>query len=105
MVEGHRLLAEPQQQLARRVGVVQGTVGSGLDEPHLGREQREAVTSGSRQQDPGDVQGVEDLLGFVPQAGRFQELDVEPGAVADRLASAEEVGKPAEGIVRVGRAA
>ncbi len=68
-------------------------MGSRLVEAHLGREQRQAVAGGCRQEDAGDVQGVQDFRGRVPQPGGGQEIDVEARAVADRLAAAQEVGQ------------
>ena len=103
-VQPHGLVAQAEEELARGVGVVERPVRTRLAEPHLGREQGEAVADGSRQEDPGDVQGVEDLLGGVPQAGRLEELDVQPGAVTYRLAAPQELAQLPEGLLGRGGA-
>ena len=87
-VQGQRLLAQAEQELAGGVGVVQRPVRPGLAEPHLGRQQRQAVAARGREQDAGDVQGVKDLDRPVPQAGGLEKLDVQAGAMADGLAAA-----------------
>ena len=74
-----------------------------LVEPHLRRQQGEAVASRPREQDAREIEGVQDLLRFVPQPRRVEKLDVEPGAMADWLPSAEELGQPAQGGLRAGR--
>ena len=66
LVQGPSFVAQAQQELTRCVGVVEGSVRPGLAEPHLGREQGQAVASSGGQQDPSDVQGVEDLLVGAP---------------------------------------
>ena len=74
-----------------------------LVEPHLRRQQGEAVASRPREQDAREIEGVQDLLRFVPQPRRVEKLDVEPGAMADWLPSADELGQPAQGGLRAGR--
>ena len=56
-----------------------------------------------REQDAGDIQGVQDLDRPVPQAGGLEKLDVQAGAMADGLAAAEEFAQIAEGVLRPGR--
>ena len=46
------------------------------------------MAGGRREQDPRDVEGVQDLLRLVPEARRLEELDVESSAVSDRLPAA-----------------
>ncbi len=96
-VKAGRLVSQPQKQLARGVGIVQGAVGPWLRETHLQSEHRKAVARRRRQEDARHVQRVEDLSRGVPQARRRQEVDVEPGAVPDRLAAVQEVGQLAKG--------
>ena len=101
-VERGRLLPQSEEELARRVGVVQGPVRPGLGEAHLGREQGQAVAHRRGQEDPRDVERVQDLQGGIPQTGGLQELDVKAGSVADRLAAAQEIGQVAKGCARAG---
>ena len=104
-VEPPRLLAKAEQELPRCIRVVQGAVRPGLVETHLGRQEGQAVAGRRGQQDAGDVQCVEDLLRGVPQPGRIEEVDVQPGAMPNRLAAADELGQPAQGRLGAGRAA
>ena len=59
------------------------------------------MAEGGRQQDAGEVERVQDLLRGVPQAGGFEKLDVQPGAVAHGLPAAQEVGEEVEGGVGI----
>src|SRR5207247_9319437 len=77
---------------------------TGLAAALRGRELGEAVAGAGGQVDPGDVQGVEDLLGGVPQAGRLEELDVQPRAVTHRLAAPQELAQLLESLLGRGSA-
>ena len=68
-----------------------------LLQPELGGQQGQAVTGNVGQQDPGDVEGVDDLPPAVPQAGGGQEPGVEHGAMADGLAALHELRQLAQG--------
>ncbi len=96
LIENRGFLPQPEQQLPGRVGVVEGAVWSRLVETHLRGKQRKAVAGRRGQEDAGHVQGVEDLRLRGPEAGRRQEVDVEPSAVPDRLAAAQEIGQLAQ---------
>ena len=95
-MESDGLVPQAEQELARRVRVVEGSVRARLNESHLAGQQRQAVASRAGQQDSGNVQRVEDLLRFVPQARGLEKLDVQPRAVPHRLPSSKEVRKAAE---------
>jgi len=51
------------------------------------------VAGRAGEQDPGDQKGVEDLGPDRPDPGRGQELEVQPGAVADRLPAPQELAE------------
>src|SRR5258708_25962140 len=89
LVERHRLLAEAEQKLASRVGVIQRSMRAWLPEPELGREQRQAVAGGRGHQDARDTERVEDLRRLVPVAGGGEEVDVKAPALTDRLPAAQ----------------
>ena len=55
------------------------------------------MAAGGRQEDAGDVEGVQDLLGGVPQPGGFEKLDVEASPMPNWLAAAQEIGEQLEG--------
>jgi len=105
VLEGGCLFPQSQQELARGVGVIERAVRSRLRKTQLDREQRQAVARRSRKKDAGNVEGVEDLLGRVPEAGRGQEVDIEAGAVPDRLPPTYEIGELAQRGVGARRAA
>ena len=102
LIEPDGLFAQPQQELAGRIGIVQRPMRPRLREPVLGRQQGQAVAGRPRQEDACDVQRVEDLVVRVPQACRLEKLDVQPRAVAHGLAALEEPREPAQGVVRAG---
>src|SRR5712692_452685 len=65
-------------------------MGPRLREAEICRQQRQAVTGSRRHQDASEVQRVEDLGCLIPVAGGCEKVDVEAGAMANRLAAAQE---------------
>ena len=61
------------------------------------------MAAGRREEDAGEVERVEDLVCGIPQSGRLQELDVQAGAMADGLPSAQEIGERLQRLIGVRR--
>jgi hypothetical protein len=76
-----------------------------LLEAQVSRQQGQAVAGRLGQQDAGDVEGVDQLAARLPEPGGGQEVDVQRGAVADRLAPLQETRQRLEGGARRRRVA
>src|SRR5437899_3225033 len=70
-------LPEVAKQLPRRVSILQRPMGMRVLEAELPRQMWQAVTGRHREQDPGQVQGIEELVGLAGAVAVDQIGEVE----------------------------
>ena len=96
-------LPEVAKQLARRVGIGQGTMGMRMPEPELARQMWQAVAGRHREKDPGQVQRIEELVWLAGAVAVDQIGEVEVPAVGHDRTVPDEVDELSDHHIRVGR--
>src|SRR5438034_6719889 len=95
-------LPEVAKQLARRVGIGQGTMGMRMPEPELARQMWQAVAGRHREKDPGQVQRIEELVWLAGAVAVDQIGEVEVPAVGHDRTVPDEVDELSDHHIRVG---
>ena len=101
--QGGRLLQQPAEEGGGRLGVAEGPMGALMAEAQQTGEGPEIVAGGDREQDAGQLEGVEGLA--PPEAGGDElraEGEVERRAVPDQLGALAEAGQLSHHLHRAG---